>query len=70
VSEGERPRRAFRIAETGQRVNGLEFELALALDCWRVLERERDRWLVRTVDGETMTLLPVESSGPRASSKR
>lgn len=53
--------RAFRIEETGQRVNGVEFELALALDCWRVLERESDRWLVRTVDGETLTLVPIES---------
>ena len=53
--------RAFRIEETGQRVNGVEFELALALDCWRVLDRERDRWLLRTVDGETLTLVPVES---------
>ena len=53
--------RAFRVEETGQRVNGVEFELALALDCWRVLDRERDRWLLRTVDGETLTLVPVES---------
>lgn len=56
MSDGERPGRAFRIEETGQRVNGVEFELALALDRWRVLDRDEERWVVRTVGGETLTL--------------
>lgn len=60
MSDDDRPHRAFRIAETGQRVNGLEFELALALDCWRVLDREDDEWLVGTVEGETLTLRTVD----------
>lgn len=60
MSDGESPSRAFRIEETGQRVNGVEFELALALDCWRVLDRGDDRWVVGTADGETLTLRQME----------
>ncbi|MFC7028459.1 hypothetical protein ACFQJ5_14330 [Halomicroarcula sp. GCM10025324] len=48
--------RAFRIAETGQRVNGLELELHLQFGLWRVLDRAPNRWLVQTADGETLTL--------------
>ena len=49
----------FIIRETGQRVTRVEFELLLALDQWRVLERAPERWTVRTSEGETLTLEPA-----------
>ncbi|MDS0259202.1 hypothetical protein NDI56_07330 [Haloarcula sp. S1CR25-12] len=50
---------AYRIEETGQRVNAVELELHLQFGLWRVRERDAERWLVRTRDGETLTLRPV-----------
>lgn len=49
----------FRIESTGQRVNGLELTLHLQFGQWAVLDRRTDRWLVRTRDGEELTLRPV-----------
>ncbi|MFC7020502.1 MULTISPECIES: hypothetical protein [Haloarcula] len=56
VEAGEGENRMFRIVETGQRVSGLELELHLFFDRWRVSERSDDRRVVRTADGETLTL--------------
>jgi len=50
---------AYRIAETGQRVNAVELELHLQFGCWTVVDRTEDRWLVRTRDGEQLTLRPL-----------
>ncbi|MDS0223329.1 hypothetical protein NDI54_18460 [Haloarcula sp. S1AR25-5A] len=51
--------RAFRIEETGTRLNGLELELHLFFGVWAVVERHEDRWVVATEDGERRTLVPV-----------
>ena len=51
---------AYRIAETGQRVNPVELELHFQFGLWRVLDRSEDRWVVRDRDGETVTLRPLE----------
>ncbi|WP_277541763.1 hypothetical protein [Haloarcula laminariae] len=51
---------AYRIAETGQRVNPVEFELHFQFGLWTVVDRSDDRWLVRTRDGETLTLRPTD----------
>jgi len=50
---------AYRIAETGQRVNAVELELHLQFGLWAVADRTEDRWLVRTREGEQLTLVPV-----------
>lgn len=50
---------AYRIAETGQRVNAVELELHFQFGLWTVLHRDDDRWVVRTRDGETLTLCPL-----------
>jgi len=50
---------AYRIAETGQRVNGVEVELHFQFGLWTVVDRDDDRWTVRTRDGETLTLRPL-----------
>ena len=49
----------FRIESTGQRVNGLELSLHLQFGQWTVVDRRGDRWVVRTREGETLTLLPA-----------
>jgi len=51
--------REFRIEETGQRLNGLELELHLFFGVWAVVERDEDRWVVATDDGQRRTLVPV-----------
>jgi hypothetical protein len=51
--------REFRIEETGKRVNGLELELHLFFGVWAVVERDEDRWVVATDDGQHRTLVPV-----------
>ena len=51
---------AYRIAETGQRVNAVEFELHFQFGCWTVVDRSSDRWVVRTRDGEQLTLSPLD----------
>ncbi len=50
---------AYRIAETGQRVNAVEVELHFQFGLWAVVGRDDDRWTVRTRDGETLTLRPL-----------
>jgi len=50
---------AYRIDETGQRVNAVEFELHFQFGLWTVVERGEDRWVVRTRDGERLTLSPL-----------
>lgn|GEM_PF-1000757 len=50
---------AYRIAETGQRVNAVELELHFQFGLWTVVDRAADRWVVRTRDGERLTLRPV-----------
>jgi len=50
---------AYRIAETGQRVNAVELELHLHFGLWAVRDRTDERWVVRTRDGERLTLLPT-----------
>jgi hypothetical protein len=50
---------AYRIEETGQRVNAVEFELHFQFGLWTVTERGEDRWRVRTRDGEELTLRPT-----------
>ncbi|MDS0282955.1 hypothetical protein [Haloarcula onubensis] len=50
---------AYRIAETGQRVNAVELELHFQFGLWTVTERDGDRWVVRTADGEQLTLRPL-----------
>ena len=52
----------FRVESTGQRVNGLELSLHLQFGLWAVAERHEDRWLVRTREGETLTLRPTDYS--------
>ena len=49
----------YCIEETGQRVNAVELELHFQFGLWNVLDRGDDRWLVRTRDGETLTLRPI-----------
>ena len=51
---------AYRIPETGQRVNAVELELHFQFGLWTVVEREDDRWVVRTRDGERLTLRPLQ----------
>jgi hypothetical protein len=48
----------FRIESTGQRVNELELALHLQFGQWAVVDRRDDRWVVRTSEGETLTLRP------------
>ena len=50
---------SFRIVETGQRVNGVELDLHLQFGLWAVLDRTDERWVVRTRDGERLTLEPL-----------
>jgi len=50
---------AYRITETGQRVNAVELELHFQFGLWTVVDRDEDRWVVRTRDGETRTLHPL-----------
>jgi len=49
----------FRLAETGQRVSALELDLHLHVGLWAVVDRSEDRWVVRTRDGERLTLEPL-----------
>ncbi|EMA09122.1 hypothetical protein SAMN05443574_11832 [Haloarcula vallismortis] len=49
----------FRIEETGERLNGLEFDLHLFFGVWAVVERHEDRWVVTTDDGKRRTLVAV-----------
>jgi len=51
--------REFRIEETGERLNGLELELHLFFGVWAIVERDEDRWVVATDDGQRRTLVPV-----------
>ena len=46
----------FRIAGTDQRVNAVELELHLQFGLWAVVDRTDERWVVRTRDGERLTL--------------
>jgi len=55
----ERGPTAFRIAETGQRVNAVELELHFQFGLWTVLDRSEERWLVRDREGQQLTLRPV-----------
>ena len=50
---------AYRITETGQRVNAVELELHFQFGLWTVVDRDEDRWVVWTRDGETRTLHPL-----------
>ena len=47
---------AYRISETDQRVNAVELELYLQFGLWAVVDRTDERWVVRTRDGERLTL--------------
>jgi hypothetical protein len=49
----------FTVESTGQRVNELELSLNLQFGQWAVVDRRADRWLVRTREGEELTLRPV-----------
>ena len=49
---------AYRIAETGQRVNAVEVELHFQFGLWAVVGRDDGRWTVRIRDGEMLTLRP------------
>ncbi|WP_254271701.1 hypothetical protein [Haloarcula marina] len=49
---------AYRIDETGQRVNALELDCHLFFGVWSVVEKTGERWTVRNADGETLTLVP------------
>ena len=60
MSESAVEATTYRIAETGQRVNAVELALHFQFGLWTVRERDDDRWVVRTRDGETLTLLPVD----------
>jgi hypothetical protein len=51
---------ACRIEETGQRVNRVELQLHLQFGLWAVVDRTDTRWVVRTRDGEHLTLRPIE----------
>ena len=51
---------AYRIAETGQRVNAVEFDLHFQFGLWTAVDRSDDRWVVRTRDGERLTLCPLD----------
>lgn len=50
---------AYRIAETGQRVNAVEVELHFQFGLWAVVGRDDGRWTVRIRDGEMLTLRPL-----------
>lgn len=51
---------AYRIEETGQRVNAVELALHFQFALWTVVDRDDDRWVVRTRDGEQLTLRPLD----------
>ncbi|MBX0284839.1 hypothetical protein [Haloarcula salinisoli] len=50
---------AYRIAETDQRINAVEFELHFQFGLWTVVDHDEDRWVVRNRDGERLTIRPV-----------
>ena len=52
---------AYRIEETGEYLNAVELELHFQFGLWTVIERAADRWTVRTREGETLTLRPLDS---------
>jgi len=52
---------AYRLAETGQRINAVELELHFQFGLWTVVDRDDERWVVRTRDGEQVTLRPLDT---------
>jgi len=50
---------AYRIEETGQRLNAVELELHFQFGLWTVVSRDDQQRVVRDRDGEQYTLRPL-----------
>ena len=50
---------SYRIEATGLRVNAVELELHFQFGLWTIVDRSENRLIVRTRDGEQLTLRPL-----------